>query len=140
MNDRLASLENNFTNRLYGLSENQARRAYDDFDEIVDYFKDNIAQTQPHVVAEARGQVDPAEFIYKTAKAQKELAEAGDITQLKARLKAEARAEIEAETKAEFDAELEKRSSIPGSLANQRATTAPKGALSDESLEDILGR
>lgn len=139
IDQRLGSFETNVNSRFNALSEHYAKQMHSDYDEVMDYLRDEMPNELPHLASQAVNEVSPAEFLYKAAKAKKELAEVGDIDQLKAKLKAELLAEIETETKAKFEADLAKKSGIPQTLANQRTASTPtKGG--EDSLEDILGR
>jgi hypothetical protein len=139
LDQRLQALEQGVQARFSELSQSLMRDKYSDYDEMTDYFVNEIAPNNPYLVEQARSQPNPFEFAYKTAKTQRQLNEAGDLDSLKAKLKAEIRAEIESETKSSFEAELKRRSALPETLANTRGASVPTGA-EMESLEDILGR
>ena len=137
VNSEVERVSQAFNQKFNALAEDMTKSKYQDYDDVADYFLEVLAPQNPGLVEQARGQVNPYEFIYKTTKAQKELAEVGDIDALKAKL----RAEVLAEIKVSGEAEAKKLAEIPGSLAGQRGTAAPTGAeLGSDSLEDILGR
>lgn len=141
LQSEIGKVEQAFNTKLWGMSERLAKKTYTDFDEVMDYFADEIAPQSPHLVEQARQDPDPYDFIYRTAKAQKELAEVGDINALKAKIRAEVVAEMEQSNKTKIEEEIQKRSNLPGTLANERATGGnAKQSKGTESLDDILGR
>lgn len=95
------------------------RTTYDDYDEMEATFID-MAQQNPMLVQEMNKSGNPAKFAYDTAKAQKEISEMRDPS-YKDKLRAEIKAELEAEYKASLETEIQKRSSLPGTLSNDRA-------------------
>lgn len=135
MDARIAEIQRASDMRFYALAEDMTKGKYSDYEEISDYFVEVLAPQNPGLIEQARNQANPYEFIYKATKAQKELAEVGDINALKAKL----RAEVEAELRTSMAKEAEKLAKIPGSLAGQRGASAPTG-VEHESLADILGR
>ena len=136
IDSRIAQIQQGYDQKYNALAEHFTRSQHADYDEISDYFVEVLAPQNPALIDQARNQVNPFEFIYNATKAQKELAEVGDINALKAKL----RAEVEAEVKASMQAEADKLAKIPGSLAGQRGASAPPVGVNDESLFDILGR
>jgi len=145
IDNRFGQLEQNYELRILGLSEELARSKHDDYDDMRDYFLENIAENQPHIAQEARQTANPHEYIYNVAKSQKELSEVGDIDALREKIREEERAKLlgskETELREQIEAEIQKRSSIPGSLANERAASGNSTQVGDnESLDDIMGR
>ena len=129
----IASVEQKFQNQLLNLSENGARERHsDDFDTMKDMFFDKMVIENPALQAEALAQVDPYEFIYRTAKNQSELSqitELGGVEAMREKIAAEERAKLKAEMEAEKKAEIEKALNgvIPNSLSGQRAAGGNQG-------------
>ena len=98
-------------------SEMLARRVYPDYDEKCNKFKE-LCQNTPGLFQQALAQPDPAEFVYKTAKTHQELADAGSIDELRARLEKEARIKVEAEFREKEENRKKEQAAIPSSLSN----------------------
>lgn len=120
-------------------SEQAARNRYQDFDEKEQIFS-QMVQENPALVHQMISQVDPAEFVYRTAKTHQKLQQIGDIDGFEAKIRADERAKLEATYNAKIEAEIQKRLNIPKSLSNARATGGNANVNVNESLEDILGR
>ncbi len=129
------------------MSELGAKTRYtEDFDTMKDHFFEVMATQNPALQAEALSQVDPYEFIYRSAKNNMELSklnEAGGVEGYRASLEAEIRAKLEIEyaekSKTEMDAKIE--SIIPNSLSTQRAAGGNVGKTytGDQPLSKIVG-
>ena len=98
-------------------SEMLARKTYPDYQEKCDKFKE-LCQLTPGLFQQALVQPDPAEFVYKTAKTHQELADAGSIDELRARLEKEARIKVEAEYKEKEEQRKKEQAALPSSLSN----------------------
>lgn len=120
-------------------SEQAARNRYSDFDEKEAIFF-QMVQENPILVHQMIAQVDPAEFVYKTAKTHQKLQQVGDIDGYEAKIRADERAKVEASFNAKIEAEIQKRLNVPKSLSNARATGGNAQVVIDEPLEDILKR
>lgn len=125
---RLREVEEQMNARLWGLSEQLTKERHEDYQEITDYFVDEVAPKNPHLVEQAKLEANPYEFIYRQAKAQKQLAEVGDVDKLRAQIRAE------------VEAELKGKPEVPPTLSTERATGGNQGQTDSDDLEDILGR
>jgi len=128
----IAGVEQKFQNQLLNLSEQGARDRHDDFDTMKDEFFEKMVADNPALQAEALSQVDPYEFIYRTAKNHLELSqvnEAGGLDSMRKQIRKELKAEMQAEIEATKKAEVEKAIDgiIPNSLSTQRAAGATGG-------------
>lgn len=121
------------------LSESLAREKYQDFDEKVEVFK-GLLEENPNLYAQMVQQVNPAEFVYKTATAQQKLKDIGDPVEYEKQLEARIRAKIEAEIAQKAEAEAKKRQELPGSLATATGATGIQARTwnGPTSLDDIL--
>lgn len=120
-------------------SEQAARNRYQDFDEKEAIFS-QMVQENPALVHQMIAQVDPAEFVYKTAKTHQKLQQVGDIDGFEAKIRADERAKVEASFNAKIEAEIQKRLNVPKSLSDARSTGGNAQVVINESLEDILKR
>src|ERR1044071_2227754 len=107
------------------VAEMMARREHPDFDEKVEYFGQMVA-TIPGLYQQWLQSPDPGEFAYKTAKEHKDLQEAGNIDNLKAKLEKEIRLKLESELKEKEKKLREEREALPGTLSDVRGKTQSK--------------
>jgi len=120
------------------MSEQNAKaRHSEDFDELTGLFFDELLADNPALQAEAMAQVDPYEFIYRTAKNHRDmsqLTEAGGVEAFKENMEKEIRAKIAAESLESENKAVEDKitASIPGSLSNKRAAGGNKQTLQTE--------
>ncbi len=141
-----AELRGEFQQQFLNMSEQNAKaRHSDDFDELTSIFFDELLIDNPALQAEAMAQVDPYEFIYRTAKNHREmsqLTEAGGVDAFKENMEKEIRAKIEAEMSEKANKEVEDKitASIPGSLSNKRAAGSNKQTLQtdDKPLDKLF--
>lgn len=96
------------------------RMTHEDYDAKEESFI-QMAQQNPALIAEMNNSANPAKFAYDYATTQAQIKEAQD-PQYREKLKAEIRAELEAEQKQKLEAEIQKRSNLPGTLSNDRAS------------------
>lgn len=121
------------------LSESLAREKYQDFDEKVEVFK-TLLEESPQLYTQMVQQVNPAEFVYKTAAAQQKLKDIGDPVEYEKQLEARLRAKWEAEQAQKSEAEAKKRQELPGSLATATGATGSTAQSwgGPTELKDIL--
>ena len=131
-------LQQNFEGKLYQVTEELTRDAYKDYDEVIQYFMDEIAPSNPGIAETARSKANPHRFIYQEAKKMRKLAEIGDIDSYEEKIKQKAIQEYLDKQKA--DGLAQNKKTPPGSLANERAAGGNKHVNTSDSLEDILGR
>lgn len=126
------------TINLLKVSEMMSRREHKDFDEKVEYFGQMVAAI-PGLYQSWLQSPDPGEFAYKTAKEHKDLQEAGNLDNLRAKIEKETRIKIESELKDKEKKLREEREAIPGTLSDVRGTKQQKTAWSGPtSLDDVL--
>lgn len=140
IDQRVRNVEKKLENRFLNMSEYYARNKHDDFDEVSDYFFNDLAEKNPALVQEALSMPDPYEHIYQTASKHRMVNEITDIDSYKSKLRAEIQQEMEAEKNAAIEAALKKTSELPGTLSKESAASAPTQGAGDESLEDLMGR
>jgi len=123
---------------LYAVTEELTRDAYEDYDEMVDFFVQNLADQNPGILETARSKANPHRYIYQETKKLRKLAEIGDFDKYEETL----RTKIAAEERAKIEAELanSNRKTPPGSLANERAAGKGSQQANSDTLEDIFGR
>jgi hypothetical protein len=120
------------------VAEMIARREHPDFDEKVDYFGQMVA-TIPGLYQQWLNSPDPGEFAYKTAKEHKDLQEAGNIDNLKAKLEKEIRIKLESELKDKEKKLREEREALPGTLSDVRGKNQQKTVWGGPTpLDDVL--
>jgi len=129
-------------------AEQIARSRYgsEDFDAKVGKFAE-VMQATPGLYNQWLSAPDPAEFAYKTGKLHMELAEAGNLDALRAKIEAEARAKVEreyaeraAKAKEEEERQRQELSSLPGTLSDARGAAQHRVEWTGPtSLDDILG-
>lgn len=128
-----SELRTEFKGDLYGITEELTRDAHEDYDDTVNWFMAEMAETNQGILETARSKRNPHQYIYKEAKRLKKMQEIGDVDEYLEKERAKIRAEVEAE--------LKKPKTPSGSLANERAaggnSRTPEG---QESLNDIFGR
>ena len=113
------------------------RTTHEDYDSMEASFID-MAQNNPALIQQMNQSGNPAKFAYDYAKAQHEINEMRDPS-YKDKLRAEIRAELEAEHRKELEAEIQKRSTLPGTLSNDRAAGGNAAQpYSSPSLDSIL--
>ena len=131
-------IENSFNGKLYAVTEELTRDAYEDYDEMVDYFVQNLADQNPGILETARAKANPHRYIYQETKKLRKLAEIGDIDKYEQTLREKIAAEERAKIEAEFANST--RKTPPGSLANERAAGKGSTQANSDTLEDIFGR
>ena len=144
----ISRVEQKFQNQILNMSENGARNRYkDDFDAMKEHFFEKMVLDHPSLQSEALSQIDPYEFVYRTAKNDMELSqvkELGGIDGLKAKWEKDLRAKLESEFAAKQKELIEQKitASIPGSLSSQRAAggNQTKVFAGDVPLSKIVGR
>ena len=137
------SIEQRFVRSRLETSEFLARSKYPDYQEKLNAFIEMSRGNQPlyHQMLQAS---DPAEFVYRMAKNQKELSEVGSLDALKERIEKETRAKVETEVrekiKKEQDEAKAKADALPGSLSNVTGTGASTRVAwaGPKSFDDIL--
>lgn len=140
---RLAEVESRFEQKLtaerLNISEAFAREKYPDFQEKLDEFA-AICQEQPELFQRMIQQSNPAEYAYKTASTFKRMKEFSSPDEFEAKIRTELEASIRAEYDKKLEDELKKRSTLPGSLADARATGGNAGATwaGPTTLNDIF--
>ncbi|MCK4791622.1 MAG: hypothetical protein KAV87_48265 [Desulfobacteraceae bacterium] len=131
-------------NQRLSMSEIAAKKAHENFDEMVETFI-GLAQDNPALGQAMRAHSDPAEFAYQEAQKSIAMQEIGSDPvafreQIRQEVEAEIREKLEAEAKA--NAEGDTLRNIPTSLANEPSVAArgkPEWE-GEASLEDILTR
>ena len=119
-------------------SEMVARSRHTDFEEKVTVFAELVQKT-PGLGQQWLAAPDPAEFAYQTAKAHKELQDAGGMESWRQKAEKEIRAKVEAELKAKAEALEKERQKLPPSLSDARGTTVNRPVWGGPtSLETIL--
>lgn len=145
----VSKVEQRFQNKLLDMSELNAKNRHEsdgDFSDMTELFFNKLALDNPALNAEALAQVDPYEFIYRTAKNHSELSQmsdAGGMEAYKANLEKELRAKWDTEQAEKTNEAVEKAitASIPGSLSTQRAAGGNKTQVytGDQPLSKIVG-
>ena len=100
------------------------RSLHDDYDDKEAKFID-MAQSNPMLIHQMNQSSNPAKFAYDYVNQQEKLAQMQDPS-YEEKLRAEIKAELQAEMQGKVDAELSKRSSLPGTLTNDRAAGGNK--------------
>lgn len=124
-------------------SETIARARHQDFEEKVQIFSE-LAMKTPGLADQMLSAPDPAEFVYGTARAYKELRDAGGLEQMRAKMEQETEARLrttlEKEYKDKADAAAKERAALPGSLSDAQNKGSGRTVWSGPmSLENILG-
>lgn len=136
---RLDEVASDFDSKLLnlrtGLSENYARRIYDDFDEKLDVFTEMV-KTNDLLRVQMNNSQDPAEFAYKTASEKMILEKVGNVSDFESSLRSKLEAETEAKYKKLYEEQLGQ--SLPTSLADTRAA-ADNTSFVNETLDDVIG-
>ena len=136
---RLDEVASDFDSKLLnlrtGLSENYARRIYDDFDEKLDVFTEMV-KTNDLLRVQMNNSQDPAEFAYKTASEKMILEKVGNVSDFESSLRSKLEAEAEAKYKKLYEEQLGQ--SLPTSLADTRAA-ADNTSFVNETLDDVIG-
>jgi len=134
--DEVASeFDSKLLNLRTGLSENYARRIYDDFDEKLDVFTEMV-KTNDLLRVQMNNSQDPAEFAYKTASEKMILEKVGNVSDFESSLRSKLEAETEAKYKKLYEEQLGQ--SLPTSLADTRAA-ADNTSFVNETLDDVIG-
>lgn len=128
-------------------AEQIARSRYgnQEFDAKVGKFAE-VMQSTPGLYQQWLASPDPAEFAYNTGKLHMDLAEAGNIEALKAKIEKEAREKVEreyaerqAKEKEEADRQRAELASLPGTLSDARGAPQHRAEWTGPtSLDDIL--
>ena len=96
LNQELDPIRNEFNNRLIAMSESQAKARHSDFDQKYEAF---VAATQsdPTLINQAMGAVDPGEFVYRAGEKQMLNQELGDggLEGLRDKIRAEEKAKLD---------------------------------------------
>ncbi len=119
------------------MSEAQARKNHDDFDQKIELFG-QLAQQNPYLIQQMQSEFDPGEFVYQTAKQHMDLQEVGNLDSYKENLRAELKAEIMAELEAQKPAPA-----TPPNLSTVRTSGGdPVDDIPDgnDGLEQLLQR
>jgi len=140
----VSQVTDQFSNQFLNLSENLARSKHDDFDDVKAHFFDNMVKANPMLIDQAKAQPDPYEYIYKTSKQNKSVADISDPVAYRERVRQEILAEIEAERAASNSAVIEKdveqiATKLPGTLTSARAAGGNTDVMPDDSLETLYG-
>ena len=146
----VSKVEQRFQNKLLDMSELNAKNRHEkdgDFDVMTDLFFNKMAVENPALNAEALAQVDPYEYIYRTAKNHTDMAqlnEAGGVEGYRENLEKELRAKWDAEQTEKTKEAVEQKitESIPGSLSTQRAAGSNQTRVfeGDKPLNKIVGK
>ncbi len=120
-------------------SELLARRAYKDYDEKVEAFKEIVSST-PGLAQQWLAAPDPAEFAYQTAKNHMAIKELGSIDALREKIRQEEREKLQLELKEKVARETAERARLPQSLSDVKGATVNRPAVwgGPSSLENIL--
>jgi len=119
INQRLQSVEQQQTARLYAALEAQAREVYPDYDDVFAVVQEH-AKTNPTIGPQVLSAPNPALAAYKLGKHLRELKQMEDPEAYRAKVAAEVRAEIEAELRAKEDAKRKAAQTIPPDLSSSR--------------------
>jgi len=131
-------LSDRYDDKFINLSEDFARKTYDDYDAKMEVFG-KLTQNDPSLVAKMRANSNPAEFAYNEADKHQKLAEFGDLDSYADKIRAEERVKFNSLLEERVSEEITKRK-LPGSLANTRAAGGNTTVNVNDSLESILGR
>ena len=119
INQRLQSVEQQSTNRLYAALEAQARETYPDYDEVFAVVQEH-AKTNPTIGPQVLSAPNPALAAYKLGKQLREAKQMEDPVAYRARLEAEIRAQIASEAKASAEVKRKAAAAIPPDLSASR--------------------
>lgn len=121
-------------------AEEIARVRYQDYDQVVEIFKEVAAQA-PGLVQQCMASSNPAEFAYKLGKHHKEMREVGSIEEYKKKAEKEIRAKVEAELKEKYEKEAKERAALVPSLSDARSTQSNRAVWGGPTpLDSILER
>lgn len=145
VNQRLESLKNELhtqnTTRFLRLSENLARKRYDDYDSRITAFNE-VIQANPALYQQMLESDDPAEFAYQTGKTYEFTKDAPTIEDLEKKIEAKVEARLREKLEKEYaDRGRDKLSNVPESLTDEtgkttRAKVDPNVSPLDEVFPD----
>lgn len=123
------------------MSQDMMRMAHPDYDELEAEFID-AANADPSLAAAMAQSANPAMYAYQWAQQQRQIAQYSDpqfMEKHEAELREKIRAELEAEMRGDIDAQVEKRRSLPGSIANDRGAGGGQMAPARPDLNELIG-
>jgi hypothetical protein len=136
---RLGELSSEFDQKLQStriaMSENYARRTYDDYDAKLDVFMDMVDKS-PLLATQMNAAQDPATFAYNAASEKMILDKVGNVTEFESAVQKSADEKAEAKYKKLYEEQLGQ--SLPTSLADTRAA-ADNTSVVNETLDDVIG-
>ena len=136
---RLSELSSDFDQKLQNtriaMSENYARRTYDDYDAKLDVFMEMVGK-DPLLANQMNAAQDPATFAYQKASEKMILDKVGNVSDFESALRKNVEAEAEAKYKKLYEEQLGQ--SLPTSLADTRAA-AGNPSVVNEPLDDVIG-
>lgn len=121
------------------MSETMVRDKYEDFDDKISVFTEE-ANKNPALWQEMGQAQNPALFAYKQANQVMKMREFGDIGSFEEKVRADERTKAEAKIRAEYETKMKELSDLPESLSDTRATGGNDSPVTNDALEDILGR
>jgi hypothetical protein len=139
VSQRIQTVEQRATNRLYAALEAQARELYPDYDEIFSVVQEH-AKTNPMVGQQVLSAPNPALAAYKLGKQLREAKQLEDPVAYREKLAAEIRAEIEAEFKAKEEAKRKAVNAIPPDLSSSRNVAGKGQPVSEDPFETLFPR
>ena len=133
-----ASMQEQMRQMQTNLSAEMMRTVHQDYDQKESKFIE-MAQKNPALIHEMNQSGNPAKFAYDYVSERERIAEMQDPN-YREKLKAELRSEIEAELKQKVENDIQTRSSLPGTLSNERSAGGnTQGAYKAPDLESIIG-
>lgn len=139
VSQRLQSVEQKATQRLYAALEEQAREAHPDYDEVFAVVQEH-AKTNPAIAQKVLAAPNPALAAYKLGKQLRELKQMEDPAAYRARIEAEVRAQIEAEQQAAAETKRKAAEAIPPDLSSSRSVAGSQPAASEDVFETLFPR
>ena len=133
-----ASMQEQMRQMQTNLSAEMMRTVHQDYDQKESKFIE-MAQQNPALIHEMNQSGNPAKFAYDYVSERERIAEMQDPN-YREKLKAELRSEIEAELKQKVESDIQTRSTLPGTLSNERSAGGnTQGAYKAPDLESIIG-
>ena len=129
-------LQTDTTNRFVDLTVDLARKTHEDFNEVMEGWKD-VVDANPAILNQVMTSGNPGEESYRIAKQYRDMQEIGDPAAYKAKLKEEIKADVLKELKESGNTQV-----LPESLAEERNVGERKGpAFSGPTpLSEVLGQ
>lgn len=139
VSQRLQTVEQAATHRLYAALEAQARETYPDYDDVFAVVQEH-AKTNPTIGQQVLSAPNPALAAYKLGKQLRELKQMEDPKAYRAKVEAEVRAKIEAEYRAKEESKRRSVSSIPPDLSSSRSVAGNEPAAGEDVFETLFPR